>query len=91
MCDDNTTRLTENNYTYGDRYFNKDGKSYQGLYCTRGQDFVYSGSLKKRGERLYKPIDITKTYKDSNSLKDVAKNFDRIRKNIQNICKFVKL
>jgi len=91
VCNDTTTRLTENNYTYGDRYFNKDGKSYQGLYCTRGQDFVYSGSLKERGERLYKQIDTTKTYKDSNSLKDVAKNFDRIRKNIQNICKFVKL
>lgn len=91
VCDNTTTRLTENNYTYGDRYFNKDGKSYQGLYCTRGQDFVYSGSLKERGERLYKQIDTTKTYKDSNSLKDVAKNFDRIRKNIQNICKFVKL
>jgi len=83
--------ITSNTYTSGGMYFDGTGASYTGNYSFRSDNLAYSGSAHTSGVRLYteKQLSVPKT--SSDSLLALAKKFEKIRKNIENICKFVKL
>ena len=91
ICPDARYTLTANLYTSGGIYFTASGDSYSGVYCVRSGGIAFSGSLKFSGERLYTKDQLSKVVKVLDSLEDTAKKFVKIQKNIQNICRFVKL
>ena len=92
ICPDSTRHvLYSDMYTLGGTYFNSEGESYSGVYCYRSDNVTYSGSLKLSGERLYTRDQLSKSTIVLDPLEKEAKKFDKIRKNIENICKFVKL
>ena len=74
----------EIHYTSGGMYYTNDGYSYTGLYTESSDGTIFSGIGSSPGNILSK--------KDKNNLTTIkAKNFNKIKKSIENICKFVKL
>ena len=65
-------------------YYSNDGYSYTGLYTESSDGTIFSGIGSSPGNILSK--------KDKSNLTTIkAKNFNKIKKSIENICKFVKL
>ena len=74
----------EIHYTPGNTYYDNDGYSYTGLYTKSSDGTIFSGIGSLDGHFLYKRD-------TNNSMVTQAKNFNKIKKSIENICKFVKL
>ena len=74
----------EIHYTAGDMYYNNDGYPYTGFYTKNSDGTIFSGIGSLDGDFLYKR-------NTNNSIITETKNFNKIKKSIENICKFVKL
>tara|TARA_R110000822_G_scaffold88285_5_gene204564 strand:- start:256 stop:2208 length:1953 start_codon:yes stop_codon:yes gene_type:complete len=93
ICPDTEVRssVLPNLYTFGDIYFTFNGDPYVGPYVYRVGELVWAGTMYNTTFRLYTKEQLA--FAKINTLDvsvDVIKFF-KIKENIENICKFVKL
>ena len=83
--------ITTNLHTAGNIYFttNSPAESYVGNYSTRDDGVAFTGGLNSQGERLYKKEELEGFTISTSNLEVEAKNFNKVKKSIENICKFV--
>lgn len=79
----------EIHYTSGNMYYTNEGNSYIGFYTQGSDGSVFSGIGAEQGNTLYRQEELS-IFKNS-SLTEEFKKFNKIKKSIENICKFVKL
>tara|TARA_R110002012_G_scaffold161923_2_gene324170 strand:- start:2619 stop:7439 length:4821 start_codon:yes stop_codon:yes gene_type:complete len=79
----------EIHYTSGNMYYTEEGNSHIGFYTQSSDGSVFSGIGSQSGNTLYKQEELN-IFKN-NPLIETVKNFNKIKKSIENICKFVKL
>jgi len=89
VCPDTRYSITANRYTFGGLYYTRNGENYIGVYCSRDDGIIYAGTLNNPGERLYTLKDLE--VKPLPPLESEAKNFNKIKTSIENICRFVNL
>jgi len=83
--------LTSKLFTLGGVYYSASGESYSGPYVRRLGEMVWAGTLGSILFRLYTSEQLKAVNIKTPIALEYAKKFFKIKENIENICKFVKL
>ena len=78
-------------YTFGGQYFMASGEVYIGVYSRNSLGEAWAGHMPSNLFRLYTEAQIKEAGKVYKDLGTDTRKFFKIKENIENICKFVKL